>query len=113
MVISSASYGYQVFSWLRKEGAHTRLYVQKLNNLGDPAWEKEGKLVCEYSSKQQEAAILPDERGGLWCSWTDRRDAGTAYVYLQHINGTSHPLLNPKGLKLGASFFVDPLAPSS
>lgn len=100
VVITATSYGYQVFSWLRTEGDITRVYVQKLNNLGEPAWDLSGKVVCEFSNSQTEPAILADEKGGLWSSWTDQRDPRSAQVYLQHINGNGLPLLNARGLGL-------------
>ncbi|MFN8394399.1 MAG: hypothetical protein U0176_06975 [Bacteroidia bacterium] len=101
-VISASSYGYQVFSWLRKEGNTYQIGVQKLDNLGEPAWDTDGRLVCSYSKDQTEPSILPDENGGLWCAWTDRRLEGSADIFTQHINGTGLPLLKPAGLRLAA-----------
>lgn len=102
VVISSSSYGYQVFSWLQKEGDNYRIAVQKLDNLGEPAWDPAGRLVCTASNDQTEPAILPDESGGLWCAWTDRRDAGTAYVYAQRMSGIGKPMLESDGVRLAA-----------
>jgi hypothetical protein len=103
VVISSSSYGYQVFSWLQKEGNTSKIAVQKLDNLGEPAWDLAGKQVCTVSNDQTEPSILPDENGGLWCSWTDRRDAGTAYVYTQRINGGGRVLLESAGVRLAGA----------
>jgi hypothetical protein len=102
VVISASSYGYQVFSWLRKEGKEYRIAVQKLDNLGEPAWDAEGRIVCTYSNDQTDPSILPDENGGLWCAWTDRRMEGSADIYTQHINGSGLPLLKPAGLRLAS-----------
>ncbi|MEM7038190.1 MAG: hypothetical protein AAF570_14495, partial [Bacteroidota bacterium] len=102
VVITAASYGYQVFSWLQRSGKETKVYVQKLNNLGEPAWGEEGKEVCATSRSQTEPAIWPDAEGGLWCSWTDRRDPGSAHIYLQHVNGLGRPLLRKEGSKMAA-----------
>ncbi|MEM6270279.1 MAG: hypothetical protein AAF998_12630 [Bacteroidota bacterium] len=100
VVITATSYGYQVFSWLRTDGEGTKVFVQKLNNLGEPAWNREGKVVCEYSNQQTEPAILADNQGGLWSSWTDSRNVRSAQVYLQHINGNGLPLLDARGVEL-------------
>lgn len=102
VVISASSYGYQVFSWLRKEGNNYRIAVQKLDNLGEPTWDIEGRLVCTQSNDQTDPSILADENGGLWCSWTDRRTEGSADIYTQHINGGGLPLLKAAGLRLAA-----------
>ncbi len=102
VVISSSSYGYQVFSWLQREGNNYRIAVQKLDNLGEPAWDEGGKLVCTASNDQTEPSILPDENGGLWCSWTDRRDQTGAYVYVQRINGAGRQMAAMSGIKLAA-----------
>lgn len=103
VVISSTSYGYQVFSWLRKEGNSTRIFVQKLNNLGEPAWELRGKEICQASDRQLEPAILPDDKGGLWCTWSDRREAGTAHVYAQRVDGRGLLQLPQAGLRLAGA----------
>ncbi len=100
VVISSSSYGYQVFSWLQKDENGCHIAVQKLDNLGEPAWDAGGRLVCTASIDQTEPSILPDENGGLWCSWTDRRDEGTAYVYAQRFNGAGRTLLDPAGIRM-------------
>lgn len=102
VVISSASYNYQVFSWLRGDLGKQQIYVQKLDNVGQRQWELEGKQICGVSTSQSEPAILPDDSGGLWCSWTDRRAAGSADVFVQHINGSSKTLFPKSGLRLAA-----------
>lgn len=101
VVITSSSYGYQVFSWSRKNSEGTRIHVQKVNNLGELAWAAGGAEICPYSSEQLEPAILPDEEGGLWCLWSDRQE-GASYPVVQHINGNCLPLLQREGLKVTA-----------
>lgn len=100
VVVTSASYGYQLFSWTRASSGGKQIFVQKLNNLGEGAWAAGGVSVCPYSDDQLAPAIMADELGGLWCLWTDQQEIG-AHVFLQHVNGNCLPLLHRDGVRLG------------
>jgi hypothetical protein len=100
VVVTSASYGYQLFSWTRTGAAGKQIYIQKLNNLGEGAWAAGGMPVCPTSDEQLAPGILADEVGGLWCLWTDQQESG-AHVFLQHVNGNCLPLLHREGVRLG------------
>lgn len=100
VVVTSASYGYQLFSWSRISSEGKQVFVQKLNNLGECAWAAGGVSVCPYSDEQLAPAIMADERGGLWCLWTDQQEVG-AHVFLQHVNGNCLPLLHRDGVRMG------------
>lgn len=102
VLISSTTYNYQVFSWLRKGGDGDYVRVQKLNNLGEKRWDERGVSICEIGGEQSEPAILPDNSGGLFCSWTDRRESGTSHIYVQHIDQSSKPVFDQKAIRLGA-----------
>ena len=103
VLISSTTYNYQVFSWLRKGPQGNYVRVQKMNNLGEQRWDKEGIAICEVSGEQTQPAILPDNNGGLFCSWTDRREQGSSHIYVQHIDKNSKPVFNPSGICLAAT----------
>jgi hypothetical protein len=102
VVITGASYGYQLFSWTRQSAESKQIFVQKINNLGEGAWAAGGVSVCPYSNEQLAPAILADEMGGLWCLWTDQQEVA-AHVFLQHINGNCLPLLQRNGIRLGVT----------
>lgn len=100
VVIAASSYGYQVFSWTRKSFEGEQICTQKLNNLGEPNWQSGGVVVNPNSKDQHEAAILPDEAGGLWCLWTEKQSGGV-HVFAQHLNANCLPLLHPGGVRIG------------
>jgi hypothetical protein len=100
VVVTSASYGYQLFSWTRTGASGKQIYIQKLNNLGEGAWAAGGMPVCPSSDEQLAPGILADEQGGLWCLWTDQQETD-AHVFLQHMNGNCLPLLQRDGVRLG------------
>lgn len=101
-VIGSVAYSYQVFSWVKEENGTKQIWVQKMDNIGNPLWGAEGKLLCSVSQQQEAPAIVSDESGGLWCSWTDKRSDEGSMVYLQRFDGKSYPLLGRSGLKLAS-----------
>lgn len=100
-LIAALSYNYQIFAWLKRENGANRVYVQKCDNLGGRLWDPDGMPVCELSEEQREPAILADEGGGLWCSWTDRREKRYPNIYLQRINRHCEPTLRADGLRMG------------
>jgi len=101
VVIAASSYGYQVFGWVRKSREGNQICAQKLTNLGEKSWLETGVVVNPNNKDQVDVSILPDESGGLWCAWTEKQEGGSLVV-TQHMNSNCLPLLNPKGILLGA-----------
>ncbi len=101
-VIGSASISYQVFTWVREVNGKKQIFVQKCDNIGERLWEAEGKLVCTIGDQQTSPAIVPDEQGGIWCSWTDRREKEGSMVYLQRFDSKSRHRLGAGGMRMGA-----------
>lgn len=102
VLISSTTYNYQVFSWLRKGDDGNFVRVQKLNNLGEKRWEEDGVSICKLSGEQTQPAILPDNEGGLFCSWTDAREKASSHIYVQHIDQNSKTIFHKDAIRLGA-----------
>lgn len=103
VLIGSTTYNYQVFAWLTKGEKGNAIRVQKMNNLGEPKWDPAGIAVSSVSDNQSDPAIIADEKGGLFCSWTDRRNARFSPVEVQHVNGLGKPVFVSEGVKLGGN----------
>ncbi len=99
-LISSTTYNYQVFSWLCHGEDGNYIRVQKLNNLGEKQWSEEGVSICSAGSAQTQPAIIPDTYGGLYCSWTDKRESGTSHIYVQHIDNNSKQVFRKGAVRL-------------
>ncbi|MBL0015768.1 MAG: hypothetical protein IPP17_04840 [Bacteroidetes bacterium] len=102
VVISSSSYGYQVFSWLRKEGNNYRIAVQKLDNLGEPA----GMLKAELYVVKAMTKLIPVSLQMKMEVYGALGLTGDKRVPLTFSPSTSTevalPLLKASGLRLAA-----------
>ncbi len=101
VLISSTIYNYQVFSWLRHGQDGNFVRVQKLNNLGERRWREEGISICNEGGEQTQPTILPDNNGGLYCSWTDKRENGTSHIYVQRVDQNSNQIFRKDAIRLG------------
>ncbi|MCB9230167.1 MAG: hypothetical protein H6581_00770 [Bacteroidia bacterium] len=101
-MVASISSNYQMFVWQRWEGRNKTLWIQKLDNFGQPLLEPEGMPVCRIGKEQEQQSVVSDGNGGLMVSWTDYRETGRNYIYLQHFNTNGLPLYKPEGTKLGS-----------
>lgn len=99
-LISSTVYNYQIFAWLKTKENEQRLFVQKLDNLGNTAWGDSGREVCPFSSQQSAPSLIDDMHGGLWVSWTDDRIPRSTRIFTQHVESDGKLEFSPKGIDL-------------
>ncbi|MFA5011212.1 MAG: T9SS type A sorting domain-containing protein [Ignavibacteria bacterium] len=68
----------------------TDLYMQKVNSLGNALWQANGLPLCVRRFTQQYQNVLPDDNGGAFVAWTDRRDSISNDIYAARVrwNGT-------------------------
>lgn len=70
--------------------SETDLYIQKVNSSGSAIWQTNGIPLCTKRFSQQYQKAMPDNNGGAFVAWTDRRDSISNDIYLQRVraNGT-------------------------
>lgn len=68
----------------------TDLYIQKVNSSGIALWQTNGIPLCTKRFSQQYQKAMPDNNGGAYVAWTDRRDSISNDIYIQRVraNGT-------------------------
>jgi len=103
VLIGSTTYNYQVFAWLARGEEGDAIRVQKMNNLGEAAWNPAGIVVSNASKDQFDPAIIADEQGGLFCSWSDRRNKRFSPIQVQHLDGEGKAVFTSEGARLGGN----------
>lgn len=93
-LMSTIEFNDLMFCW----NSGDNVYVQKLNNFGEPVWKASGIEVSVGPAVQQGPRICRNGDGGCWLAWTDFR-AGTK-VFYQHINLSGLPLQKDQGVTL-------------
>ncbi len=61
------------------------LYIQKLNSSGVVQWTTNGIALIIKKFSQQYQKVFPDNSGGVYIAWSDRRDSISNDIYLQRI----------------------------
>lgn len=61
------------------------IYIQRLNERGEPQWGADGKPFIELRGLQTAPSMVTDGEGGAYVAWMDNR-ADFSNIYLQRIN---------------------------
>jgi len=71
--------------WRNSILTESDLYIQKLNSSGVPQWTTNGIALIIKKFSQQYQKVFPDNSGGAYITWCDRRDSISNDIYLQRI----------------------------
>jgi hypothetical protein len=72
--------------WLDTRSGTERIYAQRVDADGNPAWTENGVPVGSGTATQSQPSICSDRSNGLWIAWTE-----ASGVYVQHLNETGTP----------------------
>ncbi len=61
------------------------LYMQKVNQSGTALWLANGLPLCQNRFTQQYQKAFPDNNGGAFVAWTDRRDSISNDIYAARV----------------------------
>lgn len=61
------------------------LYMQKVNQSGTALWLTNGLPLCQNRFTQQYQKAFPDNNGGAFVAWTDRRDSISNDIYAARV----------------------------
>ncbi|HSQ60103.1 MAG TPA: FlgD immunoglobulin-like domain containing protein [Acidobacteriota bacterium] len=90
--------GGAIFAWRDSRGIDQDVYAQRIDNAGTVLWATDGEAVCTASGTQTDMRILPDQLGGAFIVWRDRRAGLTSDIYAQRVNGSGDPQWTPDGV---------------
>ncbi|MEY3445127.1 MAG: hypothetical protein RLZZ519_3408, partial [Bacteroidota bacterium] len=77
------------------------IYIQKVDQLGNILWEKDGVPICPFPANQSDFAMVQDGYGGIVVVWEDyRRGSDLPLLYAQRINLRGEPLWGKDGLRI-------------
>jgi hypothetical protein len=75
------------------------VYVQRLDEGGNPVWPVDGVPGCKAPGSQGNPQIISDGAGGLIAVWQDER-YGAADIYAQRLNASGVPMWSPGGVRI-------------
>jgi hypothetical protein len=85
----------------RQGNTFQNLYVQKLNDAGEPQWEPDGTPVAPMPAGQDVFEIVADGYGGVVIVWEDFRfGKENSKIYAQRINLRGEPLWGKEGMRM-------------
>ncbi|CAN5639865.1 hypothetical protein BH10BAC5_BH10BAC5_01510 [soil metagenome] len=74
------------------------IYCQKLSPGGIPQWQVNGVPVVVIKLAQEYQKVYPDNSGGAYVTWVDRRDSIENSLYVQRIKSSGQPAFVLNGL---------------
>jgi len=72
----------------RRNGSNYDIFAQRISNIGTAVWAANGLSVCSAINTQSNPKIEPDNAGGAYIVWQDKRSALNFDVYCQRINAS-------------------------
>lgn len=81
----SDGYGNSIIVWSDSRWNSTDLYAQKIDSDGNPLWIEEGIEICRIDGQQGRSYLAPDNSGGLYIAWVDRRE-GHYDIYMSKVD---------------------------
>jgi predicted lipoprotein with Yx(FWY)xxD motif len=72
----------------RRNGSNYDIYTQRISAIGTTIWTANGVLICNSVNTQSNPKIEPDNAGGAYIVWQDKRSALDFDVYCQRINAS-------------------------
>ena len=79
--------GGAIFVWQdRRNGSTDKLFVQRIDAVGNPLWQNGGVQVSLSAGFQYYPQIVSDGQGGAIIVWEDNRNGVDYDIYAQHIS---------------------------
>jgi hypothetical protein len=91
--------GGELIAWDDSRTDINDVYVQAIDASGNRLWGTGGRAVCTATNRQIVDALLPDNAGGAYVIWYDKR-TGHNELYGQHLDSSGNALWTANGLLL-------------
>lgn len=86
------------FVWQdRRGGLEDKLYLQRMNNSGQPQWTQDGIPLALTSGYQYYPQMISDGAGGVYIVWQDNRFSVDYDIFIQRISPLGSPLWAQNG----------------
>jgi hypothetical protein len=82
----------------RRNGADYDIYSQRISPIGTSIWASNGVSICSRVNTQSNPKIEPDNAGGAYIVWQDKRSALDFDIYGQRINASGASQWNANGV---------------
>ena len=104
-VILTAKNGAFFLAWedFRNGTNNPDIYIQKMDEKGNPLWRNSGIPVCTAPGEQRAAVLVEDGVGGVIVVWTDKRNFEDDNIYSQRVSGSGKLLWVPEGVTVCAA----------
>lgn len=111
--ITADGAGGAVIAWHdERSGAGSDIYVQRINENGDPYWAANGFALCTATGLQSRPTLVSDMAGGAVVAWQDARGPTGYDIYAQRIGAAGAALWTANGVLL-SNAALDQLLPVS
>lgn len=95
--------GGAIFAWRDSRGADQDVYAQRVDNSGATLWATDGEAVCTATGTQTDMRILPDQQGGAFIAWRDRRTGTPSDIYAQRLDANGDALWTADGVPVSVA----------
>ncbi len=96
-LVSDGSGG-AIIVWQDSIAGATDIYAQRVSSTGTIMWASLGIPVCTSPLKQIRPRIQPDNAGGAFIVWQDKRNGLDYDIYAQRINSSGNLLWTANGI---------------
>jgi hypothetical protein len=96
--IAAAYGGGAVISWAENRFGIDDVFVQKLDDDGNPLWTPDGVIACPYPSNKYEPQLAADGSGGAILVWYDERDSNNYPLYAGRVDQDGNIAWNLNGI---------------
>src|SRR3989339_1244618 len=84
-----------IICWREYRGSYYRIFVQKVDYLGNPKWGANGREVCMATGfSMSKPSIIPDNVGGAIVVWYDSHGSTGYDIYAQRVSGADSASFN-------------------
>jgi len=95
-IVNDGLDGYYII-WEDKRDVNTKIYAQRINEIGEIKWQSGGIRVCKSYGEQYESVAIPDGEGGVIVAWTEIRETDKN-IYAQKIDRYGNLLWGDNGI---------------
>lgn len=96
--IISDGAGGAIIAWEDSTSAGIDIYAQRISSTGNILWAGNGVPICSSPLKQSRPRLQPDNAGGAFIVWQDKRNGIDYDIYAQRINSSGNVMWATNGI---------------
>jgi len=96
--IISDGLGGAIIVWEDSLNGSIDIYAQRISSTGNILWTSNGVPICTAPLKQSRPRIQPDNAGGAFIVWQDKRNGFDYDIYAQRINASGTVMWTANGI---------------